>query len=214
MGKLEARFPRYSKIIRLYPPSYRAKYGPQMLLTLADTLDNQPERKGAIWLRTLIDLPISLTKQQLIYAGGIMDQQTPTFVKRNAFLSAALLLPFIGVLFADGLDKVFYDHTLQSSWLWHMPVLAIWVLWLPAAALAIALASLVTFLIQRHKATQQSLLKQLFNIAYNWPLLVTGLAALFIVTLVIGHDSVHCVTGNPVRELHNWHQTWQCIQQR
>lgn len=214
MGKLEERFPHYSRVLRFYPSAYRTQYGEQMLQTLADMLDNQPERKRAIWLRTLIDLPISLTRQQLLYAGGIMNQQTPAYVKRNALWSAALLLPFIGVLIANSLDKILYNHTLFNSWLWHMPVLAIWVLWLPVAALAIAFASLVTFMIQRHKSTQQSLLRQLFDIAYNWPLLITGLAALFIVTLVIGHDSVHCVTGNPVRELHNWHQTWQCIQQK
>jgi hypothetical protein len=214
MSKLEKRFPHYSRLLRLYPASYRNQYGGQMLQTLADMLDAEPQRKRVIWLRTMIDLPISLTRQQLSYAGGTMTQQMPTYVKRNALISTGLILPFTLVLLANGLDKILNNRTLENTWLWHTSALAIWVLWLPAAAAIMALISFLTLIIQRGKATHTSPFRQLLNIRYSWPLIITGLAGLCIVALVLGHDSVHCLTGNPVRELHNWHQTWQCVQQR
>jgi hypothetical protein len=52
----------------------------------------------------------------------------------------------------------------------------------------------------------------LIDFRHNWPMLLVGFVGLFIVALVLGHDSVHCVTGNPIREVHNWHQTWRCVQ--
>ena len=213
MGDLEQRFPFYDKLLRLYPKPYREQYGAQMLQTLADMLDAEPEHKTSIWFRAIVELPFSLTKQQLLYAGGIMTHQMPHYVKRNAVVSAALLVPFALALIANGLDTLLRNHTLYHSWLWQMPILTIWVLWLPILAALLALVSLLIFFRERSQQERYSF-KQLFDIHHTWPLLAPALAALFIIAMVFGHDSVHCVTGNPVHEIHNWHQTWQCIQQR
>ena len=214
MDDLNQRFPRYSKLLRLYPKPYREQYGEQMLQTLADMLDTEPEHETSIWLRTIIDLPFSLTKQQLLYAGGIMSQQIPMYVKRNAVVSTVLLLPFALALIVNGLDKLINNRTLYHSWLWHMPVLAIWVLWLPILAAALALSSLVVFFRKGGTQGRQNSRKQSLDVYHTWPLIAPALVALFVIAMVFGHDSAHCVTGNPVRELHNWHQAWQCIQQR
>lgn len=211
MSELKTRFPRYSKLLKLYPASYRMQYSEQMLQTLADMLDDAQgtRQKVTVWTRTVLDLPVSLSKQQLIYAGEIMAHETPGYVKHNSMLGALLLVPFVLALLANGSDKVLHNNTLYHSWLWSLPVLTIWVLVLPSLA---ALLSLTTFTVWAKQ--RPNFWRSLIDFRHNWPMLLVGLAGLFIVAFVFGHDSVHCITGNPIREVHNPHQTWQCIQQR
>jgi hypothetical protein len=211
---LDKRFPRYTRLLKLYPAAYRKQYGLQMQQTLADMLDDPDRAKVGVWARTIIDLPVSVAQQQCIYFGGIMTHEMPAYVKRNALVSGALLLPFTTIFIVNGVDKIINDHQLDGSWLWHMPILAIWMLWLPLAAAIIASVSLIVFLAQRSKAQRVSWFKVSFDVSYTWPLLAVSLVGLSIVAMVFDHDSVHCVTGNPAREARNLHQTWQCIQQR
>lgn len=215
MNNLNKRFPRYSKLLKAYPKPYREQYGHQMLQTLADMLDDtlSQNRRLAVWVRTAADLPVSVARQQLNYAGGIMAHEMPNYVKRNALASTVLLVPFILALIANGADKVINNRTLYNSWLWHMPVLAIWVLWLPLAAAMIALASLTVFLARQSKSEHTTWFRPLFNLARNWPLIVTALAGLGVVALVQLHDTAQCVVGNPVHEAHHLHQAWLCVQQ-
>lgn len=217
MAELKKRFPVYARLLRLYPPAYRAAYGTQMLQTLADMLDDSPgaTRHAAIWCRLAVDFPASVAQQQIHYVGGIMAHETPRYIKRNALVGAVLLVPFMLALLANSLDTLTHGQQLYNSWLWRTPVLALWVLWLPLAAAVLTLLSLVTFMIQS-RAQYQSGEKRgiLADIGVSWPLLAVALAGLFVVAAVFGHDSVHCVTGNPVHELQSWHQTWHCIQQR
>lgn len=212
MNRLSKRFPIYSKLLRLYPAPYREVYGEQMLQTLADMLDDKSRKQSAVWLRAVVDFPFSMAKQQLLYSGGIMKNDMPRFVKWNAVVGGVLLLPFASAVVANGLNEAIYGHTLYQSWLWHMPVLAIWVLWLPLVAAGLALISLVIFLRQRSKVAHASWWKVLLDWRRNWPLLVVAVLGLGIMFLVLFHDSVHCVTGNPAREIQHWQQTWQCIQ--
>jgi hypothetical protein len=116
-------------------------------------------------------------------------------------------------LIANGADKVINNRTLYHSWLWQMPALAIWVLWLPFAAAVIALASLGVFLARQSRSDHTSWFKQLLNFPRNWPIVLIALAGLGILALVQLHDTTQCVAGNPVREAHHLHQTWQCVQQ-
>lgn len=212
MDNLKKRFPRYSKLLYLYPAGYRREYGEQMLQTLADMLDDRERSQQAVWAALSFDFSFSVIKQQLSYTGATMAHETPIYVKRNALIGASLLVPFFLALIANGLDKAISNRTLYNSWLWHMPVLAVWVLWMPAAAAIIALASLLAFLHQRAGAEHTRWYARLFSLRHNWPILLVTMLSLGILGMVFFHDSVHCVTGNPVRELHNPHQTWQCIQ--
>lgn len=214
MNNLQKRFPRYSWLLKLYPTGYRQAYGEQMLQTLADMLDDSERSHASVWAHLALDFPLSVVKQQLTFTGETMAHEMPDYVKRNALVSAVLLLPFLLALLANGFDKVINGRNLYHSWLWHMPVLSIWVLWLPLLAAVIAVTSLITLLLQRRAAEHNSWFKQLLAVRYTWPLLSVALVGIGIIGMVFFHDSVHCVTGNPIRELHNPHQTWQCIEQR
>lgn len=212
---LNKRFPLYRKLLLLYPQAYREQYGDQMLQTLADMLDDAPSpaQKLSVWTRVSIDMPMSVLKQQLTYTGEVMTHEMPAYIKRNAVISALLLVPFLTALIANGADKIIRNNTLYHSWLWRMPVLGIWVLYLPLIATAITFASLVTLLVQRKRTQQSGWLRTLLDLRRNWPVLAVLFAGTCIVTLVQLHDTTQCVVGNPVRETRQWHQTWHCVQQ-
>lgn len=68
MGK---RYPIYRAALRLYPKEYRRQYGDQMLQTVADMLDDQPEKRGrvVIWLRVGSELPLSIMRENITNVG-------------------------------------------------------------------------------------------------------------------------------------------------
>lgn len=204
--QLKQRFPRYARWLRLYPGAYRSRYGEEMLQTLADMLDytTSPAERRRVWIRTVLDLPLAAAQQQLITLGETM-RQSP-FIKRSALFSGALLLPFFAALTANSLDKALRNQTLYHSGLWSMPWLALWVLYLPLMAGSVAVAGIIIALLRN-----RSQRVPIFSI---WPLVSIAIVALAIVSIVFFHDSVHCVTGNPVRELRNMRTTLSCIGQR
>jgi hypothetical protein len=205
------RFPKYRKLLYLYPAAYRQHYSEQMLQTLADMLDDSSssQQKLAIWSRTMLDLPLSAVKQQLSYTGEAMTKQTPTYVKNSALLGAAMLLPFFLILAATSID-----NNLRSGVLWHYHVLFTFFVLLPALAFLLAAVALVSWLVERHHEEHKSWFSGLIDLRRNWHLFAVLIIGLGIVGMVYGHDSVHCVTGNPIREARNSHQTWRCIEQR
>lgn len=204
--QLRQRFPRYARLLRLYPGAYRNRYGGEMLQTLADMLDYaaSPAERRRVWVRTVLDLPLAAAQQQLITIGETMHQSP--FIKRSALISGALLLPLFAALTANGLDKALRNQTLYHSGLWNMPWLALWVLYLPLLAGGIAIAGLCIALLRARSSRGSELAA--------WPLAAVCIVALGIIGAVLFHDSVHCVTGNPVRELRNMHATLTCVQQR
>lgn len=214
MGRLAKRFPIYGRLLGLYPRQYRDMYGDQMLQTLADMLDDAPSHthRIKIYARAVIDLPLSIMSQQAQYIGGIMVNETPNYIKRNTLITGLMLLPFLAALAANALSKIITGQTLYGSWLWHAPVIAIWVLWLPLLATAIALGTLLVYIWQHSRLEHKSIFVSAQNIRHDWPLLLVAATGLGILAILFGHDSAHCVTGNPVRELQQWHQTWQCVQ--
>lgn len=102
--ELKARFPNYLRLLYLYPNAYRKLYGEQILQTLADTLDDAPQQKVSIWMRILLDLPISVLKRQIRYTRPSMTNNSPTYIKNGALLGAALLLPVFLLATARTLD--------------------------------------------------------------------------------------------------------------
>lgn len=141
------------------------------------------------------------------------NNTTPSYIKRVGLIGGLLLAPFAAALAANGLDKVVYNHSLLHSWLWTTPWLAIWVLYLPVSALGLAAACFFIEAIRtwRYDHTRAAALHGLLRM---WPVLCVGAVAAFILSVVFFHDSVHCVAGNPVREIRNARQTWTCLQQR
>lgn len=206
---LNKRFPKYSRLLNLYPTAYRKQYKEQMLQTLADMLDDTPAEKRTIWTRTMLDLPLSVLHQQLSYTGAAMINDTPKYVKNSALIGATLLLPFFVLVTAHSVDS-----SLQNSVYWHFRVLFTFFVLLPSLAFLLTAVALISWLVERRKQEKKSLLKELFDLRRNWYLLTILVIGLGIVGLVYGHDSVHCITGNPFRELHNPNQTLSCIEQR
>lgn len=208
MDRLSKRFPRYSKLLHLYPAAYRKEYGEQMLQTLADMLDDPEKSHTATWIRTSLDLPFSALKQQITYTGEAMANTTPSYIKRNALLGAWLVAPFF--IFV-ALNSIMHNR-LQNSWMWHAKALFIWLIILPGLAAIFNLLALLHWVQSRRHTTKTTAWQALADIRHNWPVLLMALVGIGILALVFGHDSVHCVAGNPIRELHNASQTWQCVQ--
>jgi hypothetical protein len=177
-----------------------------MAQTLADMLEHAPTAadRRRIWIRTGFDLITSAAQQQAITIGGTMRESS--FIKWSSITSAALLLPFAAALMANTLDTLLRHQTLYNSWLWHTPMLAVWVLYLPLLAGAIGIISLVVALWRIHTTRKHTL--------SVWPLAAVCLVTLGILGVVFLHDSVHCVTGNPIKEIRNAHTTLRCIEQR
>jgi hypothetical protein len=206
MDSLKHRFPRYSKLMALYPPEYRNQYGEQMLQTLADMLDDPQQSKAYTWLRTTLDLPYSLSKQNLMTIGAIMTHETPRFIKLSNVAGVVLLAPFFTFLTLDAITA----HSLYNKWVWNPWVAATWLIFMPAAAFVINSFAFLHWIAGRRARVWTSL----FDWRHNWSMLGIIVVSIGIIALVLGHDSVHCVTQNPVRTLRNWHTTVRCIQNR
>jgi hypothetical protein len=208
-----AKFSLYKHLLKLYPDSYRRQYGDQMSQTLTDMLgsavDGTERRK--IWAKAIAELPISITKAQLNYVGGIMQNETPHYVKQAGLAASLLVAPFFLALIANSVDNLLFGHNLYNSWVWNTPVLATWILLLPALALVLSGGSLLRLIVWDRQAGQASLAKRMFDTKHSWPVVLPLVVALGILCLLAFHDSAHCLVGNPVRELRNLHQTRQCI---
>src|ERR1700729_4091915 len=150
MKDTRTRFPVYSRLMKLYPKSYREKYQEEMLLTTADMLDNSNKFSDRliIWAQLAFDLPLNIARQNFEYIGVNMHENMPNYIKRNGLISGILLLPFFGAIIANGLDKLMNNNTLNDSWLWHNPAIILWVFYLPAIALIISLVSYSTFVLR------------------------------------------------------------------
>lgn len=205
MDSLEKRFPRYSRLLNLYPAAYQEKYKEPMLQTLADMLDDPEQSKTNVWARTVLDFPLSLIHQQVIY-GGIAMKQTPDYVKRSSLIGALLIAPFFILVIINGLT----NDRLYDSFFWSTPALFTWLIILPALAGLINLAALARW----SSSQTASFWRSLADFRHNWPTLATMIIALGIIVLAVGHDSVHCIIGNPITEAQKWDATINCIEQR
>jgi hypothetical protein len=208
MSHLNRRFPRYSRLLNLYPPAYRQSYSEQMLQTLADMLDDKDNNRSTIWGRAALDFPFSLAKQNILTMGDIMTHETPDYVKRSSLVSALLLAPFFTFLTLDSITS----HSLYGSWLWHPWVIAAWIIFMPALAFLLSASAFLRWLIERQHQKRVSFWHNLLDWRRNWPMATIIVISLGIIALVFFHDSVHCITNNPIPELRHWHITLRCIQ--
>lgn len=208
MDKLDKRFPKYSRLLGLYPTDYRKEYSRQMLQTLADMLDDKENAKAAVWLRATVDFPFSVTKENLLFMGHSFLNETPSYVKKASFAGSLLILPFFTFLALDALTS----HSLYGGWFWHPWVIATWIIIMPALAFLICSLAFVKWSVQRSKIKKIGFLKSLFDWRRNWPMMIVSILSIGIVSLAVGHDSVQCVVNNPVKEIRYWHTTWRCIQ--
>lgn len=209
MGPLANRFPRYSRLLRLFPAAYQKRYGREILQTLADMLDDPEQSAAMVWLRAAADFPISLIHQQISY-GGVALRQMPTYMKRSSLIGGLLLSPFFALVIINSLTS----QRLYDSIFWNTAVLFIWLIILPGLAVALNAAAFLRWAAERRAHNKTRLWRSLIDIRHNWPVLAVAVLAFGIIALALGHDSVHCVVGNPITEAQKWDSTWHCIEQR
>ncbi|HET8709193.1 MAG TPA: hypothetical protein VFL85_02835 [Candidatus Saccharimonadales bacterium] len=210
MSDLEHRFPRYSKLLKLFPSSYQHDYREQMLQTLADMLDDPARSKTSTWVQTSLDLPRSIVKENIQFVGGTMTQTIPSYARNSSLAGAALVAPF----FIFAMLNAILHQRLYDSLFWQTWVLFIWLVVLPALAILINAVAIIRWAREQQHLSFGGLVRQVFDIKHTWPLTAVIVIALGIIALTFGHDSVHCIGGNPIQEAANWRQTLQCIQQR
>ena len=211
MKKLENRHPFYAALLRLYPRPYRQRYTEEILQTTDDMLSSIPNSRTKLGVKThlAIDLSVNAGKQQLNYVGGIMQSQTPRYIKRNAIVASIMLLPFLAALGANSLDKLINNRNLNNTWLWQAPILRIWVIILPAIAFLFVVASYIVFVI-KSSPSKQSFIKRMSDVRLIWPIILPGLIAFGVLFMVEFHDSVQCWVQSPTHLATHISQVWQC----
>lgn len=209
MGQLKRDRPLVRGWLRLFPAEYRRRYGDETLQTLADMLNEAgtPAARRSVWVRVTRDLVTFLPREYAKQLGDIMTNETPTYVQRAQLISLILLAPFVVIVLINS----WANHALDNGWLWHVPVLATWLIVMPGLAVVLALGALVAWIGHDH---QGGVWRSLFHRRQTWLLLAISLFGLGILALVFGHDSVHCVIQSPVQTWQHWSETWRCIRQR
>ena len=94
MSPKQRFFKVYAKLLYLYPSSYRKQYQEQLLQTVADMVDDAPStyQRFIVWLRIGLDLPVTVCKEHFQVIGDFMHARNNHQIKRNTFISGALLL--------------------------------------------------------------------------------------------------------------------------
>jgi len=119
------RFPVYAKLLGLYPKLYRQEYGEQMKQTLADMLDDEPNRLGRIyiWAQVGLDLPFTALHQNLIAKKGHSMQKHFPRMNKRAFIISLVIIILLGVAGAyqfgrstvvPGVARVVYGGGMRS----------------------------------------------------------------------------------------------------
>lgn len=210
MTGLEKRFPIYSRLLYLYPEPYRKQYAEVLLQTTADLIDDTPKRRHpAIWLHVAVDLPVSAAAEQIQYIGGAMHE-TPTYIRRNSLLAGLLLVPFFTALAANIADQLLRHQTLYQSWLWRTPLIQLWVLYLPVAALLLAVGSYFSYIMSGKSGAWR---RHLFDLRHAWPVAIPAVLALGILFVLALHDTGQCWLHTPSYLAGHLDQTWQCTVQ-
>ena len=120
------RFPIYEQFLRLYPKRFRQKYGGQMVQTLADMLDDQPDHTGRflVWLRAGSELPIGIVQQNITTIGeATMHKLAATNNKRLLLLAGsaaivitiAVLHSWIANTVIAGGTGLLYKHGIEAN---------------------------------------------------------------------------------------------------
>lgn len=180
-----------------------------MAQTLEDMLQDtqKPLARANVYARAYTDLGVSLAVQYSLTIGGAIMNTTPTYIKKASVASIVLVLPFFVVVFS-GLTQNKSFLSLPGATAYLMILLML----LPATAFIISAANYARWLSDPTLQKKRSLRARITDLKHTWPILAVGCLSLAIVAFVPFHDSVHCVTGNPIRTIHNPSQTWHCVQ--
>ncbi|MDB5166464.1 MAG: hypothetical protein JWM37_536 [Candidatus Saccharibacteria bacterium] len=199
----------YRKVLGAYPKSYQKDYAGEMVRTLEDMLHEEPKitKRARIWTTAFAELPIYVVKLNAAVLGRSYALDTPDYVKRNAAVSIACVVPFLALLSINELDPSVLPTA--PRWTDTYQFLAIG---LPVLAFLLCAATVMRWFFVRRMSGTRSSNNTLVDIKHNWPVVLVGSFAFIIVLFMVGHDSVHCLTDNPVNALHNPRATLQCIE--
>jgi hypothetical protein len=180
----------YKQALKLLPTGYRDRYGEPMVRTLEDMMSDQTTVMGQwnVWLRTMLDLPIT-TAYQYVQIGGNTMNQAPNYARQGTMLSAVLLVPFIVVVILNSI------HPLATS-LSGLGYFCVFVL--PVIALLLGLAILGRLIAAHDLWSRLKSIKQLQN---NWILFAVPILAFAMVSFAFGHDSAHCITDGQLNKI-------------
>jgi len=209
----KTRFPVYSKLLKLYPVSYRQRFEDQILQTTADMIDDTDSFSARlrIWLTLGFELPFNVARAQFQSVDGQLLGQAPKYLKINSLIASALLLPFFAALIANSLNKLINNHSLLNSWLWQRTTALIWVIRLPEIAFLIAACSYFLYVFRPTSADKASSLRRALNLKGAWPVIIPAGLAFGILFMFAFHDVTACVIQNPVHLMTHLSQAWHCV---
>ena len=135
-------------------------------------------------------------------------------IRTTSLVCLALLVPFFAALSGNALDKVIFNGSLYNSWLWHMPQLAIWVLWLPAASLLLAVTTFAAYMFRPAQGAHgpYDWLARASDWRRVWPLALCAAIGFGILFMLAFHDSTHCWVQNPLHLMTHVREAITCTQ--
>jgi hypothetical protein len=200
----------YEKLLAMYPRSYRDDYADEMSHMLQSMIadEQQVAKRIALWTRAFAELPILLFMANLHVLEAAYTSSAPGYVVRSTRVSTALVTPFVLLVIFNELRPGKLPNSPNA-----IDILQFFAIGLPLIAFLLSIAALLRWSIARHKSSKDSFIKGLTDIKHNWPLALVGVFAFTIVTFMVGHDSMQCLNGNPIKEVRNFNTTVQCISQ-
>jgi|GEM_PF-1803502 len=198
----------YEKMMALYPASYREQYAEEMTRAFEDMLQDNSRILARIVLlaRVVIDLPISVVKQNVVALDEAYMSDMPTYVKRNSEVSVFLLVPFAVLLIVNEVLPSVLPQT--TDWIRLFQFLAAA---LPAVAFIFCLGTLVAWCCSVRRTHGTTLLDGLRDMKHNWPMVCLSIVSIMITSFVVGHDAVGCVQRNPIMVIRDLNTTIQCM---
>jgi hypothetical protein len=187
MSNLKKRFPFYSKLIRLYPATYRRQYGPQILQTFADMMDEPGlSRTARIKLRThaYTDITKSIVRQWHLKNNRNLLRNPRRYIVKRLIVIAVLITPLLASIVVSAVRPQYiaqpgiYSHIFDSSF-----GILLWLELLPLLATLVAIAILFSWVATRHERMLQ---KQQKRRQTPWVLLTTISLIALLGTLFVG----------------------------
>jgi len=191
MDRLSRAERRYGQLLRLYPATYRERFGAEMRQTFRDLYREQQYPAPGFWARLAADAIWGAAAENLALtrSGEMKLFWSHSADQRMLAWGVGLMAP-AGLFFVAAVSGVL-RHAQLPLLKPSLPVLPVLIAVLPLVALAINAAALARQT-ARHK---DRVLSEEFVTKYFWTLALMVLAAGWLV-LLLGHDTIGCAVHN------------------
>ncbi|HET8575080.1 MAG TPA: hypothetical protein VFM02_02815, partial [Candidatus Paceibacterota bacterium] len=178
----------YTTLLKLYPRSYREKYGQPMLDVLLDITEAEPSffRKMHLEFRACLDLPGHIAEENTLALLYNWTHEISPSLRHGTIFAGFLLVPFWMIGTANFLTETSFSP-LEHSFLWSEPVLITWGLAFPVLALFVIFFSLLSPASRRPS----------FHFRRIWPAFLTGAAAFSMLFFMVFHFGGSCFLHKP-----------------